>query len=70
MTDWMLTDKELSVELGLPVEENIITESERQCVVIAQRKLLEYLIVNVEVGAFYTKNLMRQMLKELEGQNG
>ena len=32
----------------------------------SQKKLLEYLIANTETGAFYTKNMMRDMLKQLD----
>ena len=76
--EWIPTDEELSIYLGLPVEENLITERERKCVAIAQHKLLEYLLENsylvqpVEGKAYRVTNTytLKEMLKDLGGKNG
>lgn len=66
---WIPTNKEIAIELGLPIEENIVTDSEKRCVIFAQRKLLEYLIENRFSGIsqhstderVYLKQLLRQL---------
>jgi len=71
---WMINDTELALALGLPVQENIVTESEKRCVVMGQRLLLKYIIANPTPMNLTRETIIRvvyiskleQMLKQLE----